>query len=824
WATGLLIAATWGTVTAAHLLVTQPLPYLMGSYLLVVLIAGLVKDLRAGLVVMAGSILAGAVMSGLQLAGWSWGRSFTPSPLTLFWGNAILLMLAVLLLWLFVRTRMHSEEQARRERDRLRLILDTTMDGYILADGKGQIIAVNPAYCEMIGYSAEELCRMNINQLEAALDQEQINRRIREMMAAGSMRFETRHRRKDGRVIDLEVSISIMQSDIGPLVAAFVRDVTERKLAEARLHSYAERLRLLHEVDQAILAAQSPTGIAQAALEKLRAIIPYDRASVMAFDLDKMQARQLAAIPTSDVESAGSWPLRPVTTILARLAAGEVYRVDDVTRLDQPTQFHRRLLELNLRSAFSVPLRVQDTLLGNLNLQFAAPDAFDEEDILFARQVADQLAVALTQARLVEDRERRWRELAILYEASRVFARSLDPEEIGQQLIVTMEQLMAYTYGAVLIRDEETDEILPLALSDQGRGPEFVVRDKEYVRSKGLRVGQGIVGWVIQNGRSVRLGDVRRDPRYVAMREDVVSELCVPLAVGDKVIGALNVESAEPNAYTEDDERLLMALAGPAALAIENARLYEQTRRHALELEERVARRTAELEAANRELEAFAYSVSHDLRAPLRAIQGFAEIIADRYRSHLPEEGRQYFDYIVEAGQNMYAIIQDLLDYSRLGRVALKLEPVSVAETLSSAWQTLSVRAAEEDAHLEVSGPLPTVVADRHLLERMFTNLLDNALTYHRPGEPPHITVSARQQGEDAIIYMRDEGIGIEPRFHNAVFDMFQRLHSSEEYPGTGIGLAIVHKCATLMNGQVGVESEPGRGSTFWIRLPGSVS
>lgn len=181
----------------------------------------------------------------------------------------------------------------------------------------------------------------------------------------------------------------------------------------------------------------------------------------------------------------------------------------------------------------------------------------------------------ITERRQAEGEiRRRSQELATLYHASQAFAQSLDPEVIGQRLIKVMEQLVGYEYGAVLVVDEATQEVLPLALSDQGRGPEFVAQDKEYGRSKELRVGQGIVGWVIQHGQPVRTGDVRQDPRHFAVRENIRSELCVPLVVGKKVIGAINVETSQPEAYSEDDERLLTALAGPAAVAIENARLF----------------------------------------------------------------------------------------------------------------------------------------------------------------------------------------------------------------------------------------------------------
>jgi len=232
---------------------------------------------------------------------------------------------------------------------------------------------------------------------------------------------------------------------------------------------------------------------------------------------------------------------------------------------------------LPARSWLGVPLLYMDRVVGVMGVQSYQPNAFDEDDQELLSTIATQVATAIENARLYQQLQRRWQQLSALYDGSQVFARSLNPEVIGQKLLEVMERLLDYENGAVLLADEATQTVLPLALSDQQRGPGFVAQDKEYVLSKGLRVGDGIVGWVIQHSRPVRVGDVRQDPRYCAMREDIRSELCVPLVVGEKVVGALNVETTRPDAYDEGDEWLLTALAGPAAVSIENARLFAET-------------------------------------------------------------------------------------------------------------------------------------------------------------------------------------------------------------------------------------------------------
>ena len=236
--------------------------------------------------------------------------------------------------------------------------------------------------------------------------------------------------------------------------------------------------------------------------------------------------------------------------------------------------------------------------------------------------------------------------------------------------------------------------------------------------------------------------------------------------------------------------------------------------------EETLKERTVQLQAANKELEAFAYSVSHDLRAPLRAIHGFAEIIAHRHRESLNEEGQHYFDNIAQAGGQMDRLIDDLLIYSRLGRRAVRHQLAPLGDLLAQVIETLADRVAETGAHLNIPDDLPVITGDPMLLNRILTNLLDNALTYHRPGVPLRVEVSCQAEADRIILRVTDNGIGIAPEFHEKIFSIFQRLHSQDEYPGAGIGLAMVKKSAELLGGRVWVESVVGEGSTFSVELP----
>lgn len=256
---------------------------------------------------------------------------------------------------------------------------------------------------------------------------------------------------------------------------------------------------------------------------------------------------------------------------------------------------------------------------------------------------------------------------------------------------------------------------------------------------------------------------------------------------------------------------------------LENATLEQGVKSRDAELLARtkeLEQRSRELEQANAQLEAFSYSVSHDLRAPLRAISGFAQILSRRCIDRLDEQERHYLQNIVDAGKHMGRLIDDLLTYSRLGQAAVVPRPVSVDDIVRTVLSHLSPRIAASGSSIRIPEPLPVVAGDRSLMTQIMTNLLDNALTYRRQGQPASIDLSWSRIDDDAVIRIADDGIGIAAEHFERIFEVFQRLHSQEEYPGTGIGLAVVRKAIAMQRGSIRVESRPGQGSTFHIRLP----
>lgn len=229
------------------------------------------------------------------------------------------------------------------------------------------------------------------------------------------------------------------------------------------------------------------------------------------------------------------------------------------------------------------------------------------------------------------------------------------------------------------------------------------------------------------------------------------------------------------------------------------------------------ANRTQEISA---EMDAFTYSVSHDLRAPLRAIRGFSQAVTEDYGSRLDEAGRDYLVRMAHAADHAEQLIQDLLQYSRLGRAALTLEPVRLDAAVRQALEGLAFEIQAAGASVDVRKPLPQVLAHPPTLQQILACLLSNALKFVAPGVKPRIEVWAASGGRGVRLWVRDNGIGIASAHFQRIFKVFERLHGAETYPGTGMGLAIVAKGAARMGGTAGIDSMLGKGSKFWIELP----
>lgn len=760
-----------------------------------------------------------------------------------------------------VTQRKHSEENFRKSEELFRETFYRSGVGKAQVDPvSGRFLRVNPAFCRFIGYTEAELIEKTFTEITFPEDREQDENYFRSLLRRESPGFswEKRYLRKDGSLVWGQVSVTVLfdQGDQAAIATVVIQDITERKRAEEEVREREKRYRALFEnmtggfvlyevvqddqglpVDLVILAGnqgfEATTGL----------------------KMPEVLGRHLTRVLPGIVKDAADW----IGTFGKVGLSGEPRQFEQGSELlgyyysinayqSAPKQCavtfaditERKRAEKELRDAHGRIRRMIDANIVGIVIAKPSGEVIETNDyyletIGYSREEFNKGLVdwrAITPPEWLPADEQAIKELQ-----ERGVCTPYEKEYVrrdGTRVSVFLSDVM-------LPGPEEQIAAFVLDIT-KGKRAEEELRLSEELFSKAFHVGPtGMTITRIADGKFINVND-SFCRLFEFNREEVIGHTSTELNMWTPEERKKLIRQQLESGGLDNFELLARSKSGksinllfsskemkvrgePCHLTTmiditERKRIKMEIQKLNEDLEQRVIERTAQLQAANRDLESFSYSVSHDLRAPLRAVSGFAQIVARRHRADLNEEGRHYVDNIVQASERMGQLIDDLLTYSRLGRTGVRHEPVPLPEVCDPLIGDLAAQLKEIGGTLSVAEDLPVVMGDRTLLGQIFSNLLENAVMYRKPDIPLQIMITWQIEGQKVFISVRDNGIGIAPEHHRKIFNLFQRLHSEEDYPGTGIGLATVKKSVELLGGSIGVESDEGEGSIFTITLP----
>jgi len=733
------------------------------------------------------------------------------------------------------RQRRTKEEALRESESRYRTLFESAPVAYVSVTGSGEIRMANPRAAELMGTATEDLRGRTLtsfcaNTTEASRTTQRLTECIREGRELHDEGVQIC--RADGERIWASLSVQpIDPSQAGAECLVMMIDVSERvemesalrearneledrvaarteelEAANERLREKTERLATLRTIDQAILEAESPAEIATEALRHIEHILPFQRASVAVLDWEAEQVHMLATREESVLEPETTIPLRSFY-LSESLRAGETEVLADLDAESVPDAA-KKIRAMGIRSVLCLPMMVDEELIGIVHVGRAETDAFSSLDRTIGRELADHLAIALRQSRLLEAVREQHEQIETLHDIDQAILAAESPVEIASVAIDRAQTVLPFESASVTVTDWDTGVARVLATCENNvlESPATVSLDEVYL-SENLRAGETEV---ISDEDYAPVPEAEERIREMGLK----SILCLPMVVEGEVVGVVHAGRTEPDAFSAEDRRVGRKLADHLAIALRQGQLLEEVQEQRERLEERVQERTAELES-------FTYSVSHDLRTPLRAIDGYTRILREEHADRLDDEGRRLLDVVYESTQTMSDLIDDLLTLSRLGRREVSRVEIDMGALAEEAYDELKrSRPDETDAVQFILRSVPPAEGDRSMLRHVLTNLFSNAVKFTQNEESPCIEFDAKKRDGEHVYMVRDNGVGFDESYADKMFGVFNRLHGDEEFEGTGVGLALVERIVRRHGGTVGAEGTEGEGATLFFTLP----
>ncbi|MEI7771495.1 MAG: ATP-binding protein, partial [Chloroflexales bacterium] len=669
----------------------------------------------------------------------------------------------------------------------------------------------------------------------------------------GFWRGEVVQPHRDGRELTIRTSVQVLRDAEGQPQAyiAVNRDMSAQKESEATLWRYAERLRILHHINQKTLAGHALNEIIGEVLDLLRHLVPSQLASVMLYNADM---RKGVVQGVSNDLPSGSFvgeeiDLSSIAPEVISQPGLPYYYADlddraDSRLADLPPGIVDRIRRGGGRSLLSAPMLAGGTLIGSLNLVAATPYAFSDDQVAITLEVGGYLSIAINAARLRAN-ELRARQIAeTLHRAGMALTKSLDLNQVLEALLDHLQDLVPYdSANVMLLRDGSIFQVYSLRGYEHRRDPEeirmitFDSRDHAITRA------------ILESRRSLLISDTLGYPGWVEVAggEAVRSWMGIPIISRGEVLGIYAVNKMTPGFFTEESVAVAETLATVAAAAITNALLYAQAQQELAErrraeqnleaervlLARRVTERTADLIAVNGELarasrlkDEFLANMSHELRTPLNTVLGRAEILRERIYGPLTDQQERAIASIDESGRHLLALINDILDLSKIeaGKLDLQISMVDVPALCQSSVRMMSQAAMAKGISLSSTFDMAVerMQADERRLKQILVNLLSNAVKFTPSGGRVSLEVRGlRDQGLVEFI-VEDSGIGIAEGDLPRLFQPFMQIDAglSRQHEGTGLGLSLVLRLTEAHGGSVAVTSAPSSGSRFVVTLP----
>lgn len=675
--------------------------------------------------------------------------------------------------------RKRIETELRSTNQSLRALIDSSPLAIITLAADGTVTMWNAAAEAIFGWSSEEAMGRFLPIVPDEKREEHDSLRRRVLSGEGFVGVEVRRVRKDGTPIDISMSMVPMRDASGSVtgVLSISADITERRLAEQAFYESSKILRSVLNTIPAYVFWKNRDSVYLGCSDL------FTRNTGLASS-DEVAGKTDFDMPWKDSEAE------------SYVADDQAVMASGIPKVNfEETQHTADGTIVNVRVS-KIPLRnIDGEIIGVLGTA---------EDITERKHAEDELALTNEELRTINK---------IISETAGI----ADLRSVLNMAVDEALRIVGLEGGTIcLIRP---DDVFELAVH-RATSAETLAD----IETGQIRVGECLCGMSAKTGLPLilRTKDEVLDfaTREALRREDIRFHAAFPLVVEARCVGVLCVFTHTDEKPTERSLKLLETAAKQIAMAIERARLFEEVKRNAEELEQRVAERTIQLESANKELEAFSYSVSHDLRAPLRAIDGFSLVVLEDYSDKVNEEGRRYLARIRSAAVRMGHLIDDILRLSRITRAEMTRGHIDLSEMVRSIAADLIENQPERRVEFTVE-PSVYADADANLMRIALENLVGNAWKFTSKIDNARIEFGAvPEQGKKAY-YVRDNGAGFDQAYAEKLFGAFQRLHSDAEFPGTGVGLATVKRIIYRHGGKVWAVGEADRGATFFFTLEG---